>query len=93
MKMGTGDMVAVAELLQLINDVRNEDNVIPAMCMIPRKVGKRVVVRVAPKVLEANNFIVLPSLVCDTLARIKHETDQLQEALKEEEWLDRKSVV
>jgi len=88
-KMGTGDVVAVAELLKLVNDVRNEDNVIPAMCMIKNKRG---FVRVAPKVLEENNYIVLPSLVCDTLARIKHETDQLQEALAEEQWLNVDSI-
>lgn len=88
-KMGKGDPLVIEPLIKKIIDVRDNSKVIPTSFMIKNSKGR---VRVTSKRLVDQDFITAPSLVCDTLNRIKFEADQLQEALIEEQWLNVDSI-
>lgn len=84
-KMGKGDPTVLEPLVKKIIDVRDNSMVIPMSFMIKNSKGR---VRVTSKRLQDQDFIIAPSLLCDTLRLINTEVLQLQEALTEEEWLN-----
>jgi hypothetical protein len=88
-KTGAGDAAVLASFTALINEVRNNSMVIPSSFMIKNNKGRE---RVPAKRLMDMDFITAPSLVCETLNRIKFEADQMQEALVEEQWLNVDSI-
>jgi hypothetical protein len=76
-------------LVALVAKVRDESLVLPQSWTIggKRKKGDdRPEGRITAKRLEAQDFVLAPSLVCVTLQQINIEAALLQDAMREEEW-------
>lgn len=83
-KMGKGDQSVLQEMVGKISDVSQNSLVYPECWTWLGRTGRG---RVPATRLEAQDYILAPSLVCETLNTIRVERDKLMEALREEEWL------
>ncbi len=86
-KMRKGDENVINKLTQQINDLSSQTVVFPeCWTYLGRKVVGRIRGRIPMNRRMAQDYILAPSLVCETLNTIKMKHAQLKNTLREEEW-------